>query len=105
MTLLDIWNINVTIGAFVVILFCSNIMRCNRILKARYPEMNFGTRHLDETIITIIKIVFCSFCPIFNLIMFWTLITKDEQLIEDSVRAAYEKRMKELGEENDPTRS
>ena len=85
-----LWKLNVFFCIACVVVFCLNIARADRLMKERYPELHFRKTSFLTVISTAIKIFLVSIFPILNIGLLYTLIFRDNEMIESAVRQAYD---------------
>jgi hypothetical protein len=87
---MSLWNFNIFFCVACIIMFGINIAKAEYLMKERHPELHFKETSFLTGISTAIKIILVSICPILNIAMLWTLIFKDNEMIESAVRQAYD---------------
>lgn len=86
-----LWNLNVFFCIACMIMFYINITRAEQLMKERYPELHFKKTSVLTIIATAIKVFLVSICPILNIGLMYTLIFRDNELIESAVQQSYDK--------------
>ena len=94
---MNLWSFNIFVCIACVIMFCINVGRAEKLMKERYPELCFGRRSALTAIATAIQIVLVSICPILNLLMLYTLIFRDTEMIEAAVKPHRRQRSWQIG--------
>lgn len=88
---MTLWSFNIFVCIACIAMFYINLSRAEKLMKERYPEVCFGRTSALTAIITAIKIVLVSICPILNLLMLYTSIFRDTEMIEAVVKESYDK--------------
>ena len=85
-----LWDFNVFFCIACIVMFYINIARAEKLMKERYPELNFGKTSFLTIVSTAIKVFLVSICPIMNLFLLYTLIFRDNELIESAIQQSYD---------------
>jgi hypothetical protein len=65
--------------------------KANYIARRKYPELHFLRIHWTSRLLAVIKAFVISVCPGFNLVILYTLIMKERQIIEETIEESIEK--------------
>lgn len=84
------WQINTFVGLVNLAFLYLGQRKADYLQKKRYPELHFLNAHWTTKLSNAIKALVISFCPGFNLVLLYILITKDDQLVEESIEDAYQ---------------
>ena len=69
------------------------------IMRREHPELHFLKTHWSSRILAIIKAFVISVCPGFNLVILYTLIAKENQIISETIDESLEKYDEQLKRE------
>ena len=100
---MTIWQINTFVAladlAFLYLCEC----KASYLMKKRYPELHFLNKHWTVKLSGIIKAIVASFCPGFNIVLLYVLITKDDKLVEETIEDNYQAYIRQERERNKET--
>ena len=92
---MNLWHFNTFFCIADLIMMFLLSVRAARLAKLRYPELHFRKVTWETKLYSTIKAVLASLCPVFNLVMFYVLITKDEKIIESTIEEMHQKYLEE----------
>lgn len=87
---MNLWNFNLFFCIACILMFYINIKRAESLMKYRYPELHFRRTSFLTGLATFIKILVVSICPFLNMALLYTLIFKDNEMIEAAVKESYD---------------
>lgn len=100
---MTIWQINCFIALTNLALLYLGERKANYLMKKRYPELHFLNKHWTVKLTNTIKAILVSFCPGFNIVILYVLITKDTQLIEETIEDNYQAYIRQERQKNKET--
>ena len=84
-------NITVAIGVLDFILHWLGAAKARHMFKNRYPELKIPKTHWSEIVLSYIKMVFCYFCPILNIMFTLVYLFKTDELCDKTVAKVYQR--------------
>lgn len=87
-------NFNMLICMLDLVLYCLCVLRAVHLMKTRYPGVKWmRTSHWSTTVMTILKMIIASICPIFNIMLLFNTMINDNEIIENAVEKTYRAQM------------
>lgn len=82
-------RINFAIMFLDILLFALTVVHAAQEFKARYPDIKPKKANHLVTVKSVIKLLVMTFCPIINMIIAWTLIFNDDEMVENIIQKQY----------------
>lgn len=83
--------INLAIGVLCLTLYALMVIDATYQFKSRYPDRMLVRRsHWSSFVGAILKMAIASVCPLFNLIMLYILVVRDDEIKENTIQKVYE---------------
>lgn len=77
--------LNASVAIIDILMFVLFVIRCAVEFKRRYPGTKIPRPHWSQTLSSAIKMVVTSLCPVFNIILAYVLIFKDDGVMESTI--------------------